>query len=99
METEFGGQPVDGGTFPALIFSDIVNGWEELQAARKAESDAGEEELVPETTYTPTTTVPTTTVPPATTPPAEPVEPAEPAPQEPPVTDDPTGGGVGRRGH
>jgi penicillin-binding protein 1A len=99
METEFAGQPVDGGTFPALIFHDIVLSWEELQAARKAESDAGEEELVPETTYTPTSTVPTTTTPPATTPPAEPVTPEEPAPQEPPVTDDPTGGGVGRRGH
>jgi penicillin-binding protein 1A len=33
METEFAGAPVDGGTYPALIFSDVVNAWESLQDA------------------------------------------------------------------
>ncbi len=31
METEFAGAPVDGGTYPALIFSDVVIAWESLQ--------------------------------------------------------------------
>jgi penicillin-binding protein 1A len=38
METEFAGGPVDGGTFPALIFSQIANAYEEVQAAHKANS-------------------------------------------------------------
>ncbi len=39
MLTEFGGAPVDGGTIPALIFADIVNDFETLEAARKAGED------------------------------------------------------------
>ena len=35
METEFAGAPVDGGTFPALIFADLVNAYEEVQAAHE----------------------------------------------------------------
>jgi penicillin-binding protein 1A len=34
METEFGGQPVDGGTFPAEIWHDIVVGYENIKAER-----------------------------------------------------------------
>jgi penicillin-binding protein 1A len=34
METEFAGAPVDGGTFPALIFAQIVNAYESLESAR-----------------------------------------------------------------
>ena len=36
METEFGGAPVDGGTFPALIFSRVATAYESIMAARKA---------------------------------------------------------------
>ncbi len=36
METEFAGAPVDGGTFPALIFADVVNAYEDIVASRKA---------------------------------------------------------------
>jgi penicillin-binding protein 1A len=39
METEFGGLPVDGGTFPAEIFAQVVNAYDELEAARKAGED------------------------------------------------------------
>ena len=39
METEFAGAPVDGGTFPALIFADIVTAYDELADARKAPSE------------------------------------------------------------
>jgi penicillin-binding protein 1A len=42
METEFGGAPVDGGTFPALIFADIVNAYEEVQAGHRAAEKSGE---------------------------------------------------------
>jgi penicillin-binding protein 1A len=49
METEFAGAPVDGGTFPALIFADIVNAYTELEDAR----DEGED---PETDSEPVDT-------------------------------------------
>jgi len=59
MLTEFSGGPVDGGTFPALIWAGVVAAWEEMRegraAARKSESeDDGESEgfEAPESTYT-----------------------------------------------
>ena len=76
METEFAGAPVDGGTFPALIFADLVNAYEEVQAAR----EAGEESDDDDNSSTPSTTEP-----------AEPAEPAyeepAPAPAEAPAPD------------
>jgi len=43
METEYAGQPVDGGTYPALIFSDLVTAWEELLDARGEDDDEGDD--------------------------------------------------------
>jgi penicillin-binding protein 1A len=43
METDFGGSPVDGGTYPALIFADIVNAWQRLAEARGEYEDEDEE--------------------------------------------------------
>src|SRR5690606_37597429 len=37
MTTEYGGQPVDGGTIPALLWSDIVAAYDEIVAARRSE--------------------------------------------------------------
>ena len=37
METEFSGGPVDGGTFPALIWAGVISAWEEIKAERDAE--------------------------------------------------------------
>ena len=34
METEYGGAPVDGGTYPALIFSRVVAAYDSLMATR-----------------------------------------------------------------
>jgi penicillin-binding protein 1A len=34
METEFAGEPVDGGTFPAQIWHDIIVGYQNIQAQR-----------------------------------------------------------------
>jgi penicillin-binding protein 1A len=48
METEFAGEPVDGGTFPALIWHDIVNSYEGILARRDLE-------------HNPVTTAPSTT--------------------------------------
>ena len=98
MLTEFGGQPVDGGTYSALIFHDVVLAFEELQAARGIDDEAEEVPVAPATTTTPTTTTPTTTVP--TTTPAEPAPAPEeqsapdeqPTPEEQPAPDD---GGTG----
>ncbi len=39
METEFAGAPVDGGTFPALIFADVVNAYEEINDSRSSGED------------------------------------------------------------
>jgi penicillin-binding protein 1A len=81
METEFAGAPVDGGTFPALIFAQIAAAYEEVQALHKADDDednnAGGEISTDETAVPP---VDTGTVAPV---PEESVEtPAEPAPEE-----------------
>jgi penicillin-binding protein 1A len=40
METEYAGGPVDGGTFPAQIFSEIANAYYDVQADHKANSGA-----------------------------------------------------------
>ena len=55
MLTEFGGQPVDGGTIPALIFADIVNAY--LSVSDEEEGDTATapatEEVVPTTPVVP----------------------------------------------
>ncbi|HET8861682.1 MAG TPA: penicillin-binding transpeptidase domain-containing protein, partial [Solirubrobacterales bacterium] len=37
MLTEFSGGPVDGGTFPALIWASVISSWGEIKADRDAE--------------------------------------------------------------
>jgi penicillin-binding protein 1A len=37
MLTEFSGGPVDGGTFPALIWASVISSWESIKADRDAE--------------------------------------------------------------
>jgi penicillin-binding protein 1A len=61
METEFAGGPVDGGTFPAEIFAQVVNAYDDLEAARKAGEDTSTDSSTDATTVTPTTVEPTTT--------------------------------------
>ena len=50
METEFAGAPVDGGTFPALIFADVVNAYEEIQAAHEAGEEPDDDSSTSSTT-------------------------------------------------
>ena len=40
MLTEYSGAPVDGGTFPALIWANVVEAWQSIEAARAAEREA-----------------------------------------------------------
>lgn len=102
MTTEYAGGPVDGGTFPALIWASIVSAWEEIAAQRAADraserpdSDEGDPSGVE------TETVP---APPDTSSsyesgsdggdgdgpaPAAPSAPPAPAPESPPAQSDP----------
>jgi penicillin-binding protein 1A len=43
MTTEFAGGPVDGGTFPALIWAGVVSAWEDIQSERAVEKANGED--------------------------------------------------------
>jgi len=40
MLTEYAGAPVDGGTYPALIWSKIITAWKEIEATRAADREA-----------------------------------------------------------
>lgn len=40
MLTEYAGSPVDGGTFPAIIWSRVVEAWKSIEEARAAEREA-----------------------------------------------------------
>ncbi len=84
METEYAGGPVDGGTFPALIFSQIASAYEDVQAEHKATSgastDTDAEETTPEAAAAETTE--TTATPPATTEEAVPEATEEAAPTD-----------------
>jgi penicillin-binding protein 1A len=40
MLTEYAGAPVDGGTFPALIWAGVISAWEEIAAERAAEAES-----------------------------------------------------------
>jgi penicillin-binding protein 1A len=89
METEYAGGPVDGGTFPAQIFSEIANAYYEVQADHKADSGANVDETS------------SSTVPPVDTgvAPAAPEEPAVPAPEEDAAAPAPAGGDAGAAGN
>ena len=44
METEFSGAPVDGGTFPALIWSQIIQACEEIREAELASQESADDD-------------------------------------------------------
>ena len=97
METEFAGAPVDGGTFPALIWHDIVTSYMSIIGGddKGKDSKAGETETVAPTAPAPAAPAPTEEVAPAPEEPA-PVEPAAPAPAAPPAGGGaPADGGTG----
>jgi penicillin-binding protein 1A len=57
MEYLYNGGPVDGGTFPALIWASVMNAWQSIQASREAESgeeestESGSDSTAPPTSY------------------------------------------------
>jgi penicillin-binding protein 1A len=92
MLTEFGGQPVDGGTIPALIFADLVNNYLSLNE----EEAAGTVTETAPVTEAPVAPVPAEPVAPAPEVAPEPAPEPEPVPEE-PAPDDSQGGVVGRK--
>jgi len=84
MLTEYGGAPVDGGTYPAIIWARVVEAWQQIEADRAAEraadaasgddgstdsTDSGSSDYSPDyTTPTYTAPDPTYTAPETTTP-------------------------------
>jgi penicillin-binding protein 1A len=103
MTTEFAGGPVDGGTFPALIWAGVISAWEDIQAVRAADresgvdsdDDSGSTYAPPAPSYSaPSTPDPSTSAPmPSPEPaPSVPATPATPAPAPAPA---PSGGGTG----
>ena len=88
METEYAGAPVDGGTYPALIWADVMTAYEGLKDARKDSKDKDED--VDTDAEVPVAPAPTEAVPaapvepvPEAPVPEAPVEEAAPAPAEP----------------
>jgi penicillin-binding protein 1A len=43
METEFNGSPVDGGTWPAIIWNAVIDAFEDIRAEQEAEKEAEKE--------------------------------------------------------
>ena len=88
MTTEFSGGPVDGGTFPALIWASVISAWENIQAEKAAESESDEESdssdsgdyVAPETEAPPESAPEPEGL--ESEPQAEPEPEAEPAPEE-----------------
>jgi penicillin-binding protein 1A len=93
METEFAGAPVDGGTFPALIWHDIVVAYESILGEEDKDSDDADTVAPVAPTEAPAAPAPTEEAAPAPTEePAAPEAAAPPAPAAPPATGD---GGTG----
>ncbi|MDQ2700182.1 MAG: transglycosylase domain-containing protein, partial [Actinomycetota bacterium] len=85
MLTEYAGSPVDGGTYPAIIWARVIEAWKEIEEARAAEraAKAAEEESDEDSTGDTSTELPESTdtyVPEQTAPAPEVTEPA-PAPE------------------
>ena len=95
MTTEYGGSPVDGGTFPAIIWARVIEAWQSIEAGRAYEEDAMDEDAGSDSsTYTLESTSDGSSYSPAPAAPAAPA-PAAPAPTAPaaPAAPAPTTGG------
>src|SRR3954447_4779665 len=86
MLTEYGGAPVDGGTIPALIFNEVINAVQQVNADEHPGAKpraSGSSSGVPATTPPPTTPPPT---------PSAPSQPAQPQGGQGQGTSQPQGG-------
>ena len=108
METEYGGSPVDGGTFPAIIWARVIEAWKAIEATRLAdrEAKAAEKGTTDESTESsdavtpaasaspaPEAPAPETTAPAPEAPAPEPQPAPAPAPTPAPSTPAPPAGG------
>ncbi|HEX7059498.1 MAG TPA: transglycosylase domain-containing protein [Solirubrobacterales bacterium] len=110
MTTEFAGGPVDGGTFPALIWAGVVSAWNQIRAERAAAKESGEDpNSTSGSTYVPsapsysapTTPAPSTSAPApdtSTPSPSPSTPPAQSAPATPTPAPAPSGGITGGTG-
>ncbi len=89
MTTEFSGGPVDGGTFPALIWAGVISAWQDIQAERAAERGEDKEDS-DGSDYVPYE-APESSAPEAEEAAPSTPEPAEPAPEAAPES---SGGGI-----
>ncbi|MGI8579501.1 MAG: transglycosylase domain-containing protein [Solirubrobacteraceae bacterium] len=89
MKTDFRGGPVEGGTYPALIWHDFMSSALDIFTARHPQMPPVAPLNTAPTTTVPTTTVPTTTAP-ATTAPATPTTPTTTTPPVPAPAQTPT---------
>jgi penicillin-binding protein 1A len=107
MTTLYNGGPVMGGTFPALIWANVINAWEQIKAERGAEekehkggSPSGSAPYVPAAPSTepeaaPSAPAPSESAKPAPAAPSEPAEPSAPATPAPAEPSAPATGGGG----
>jgi penicillin-binding protein 1A len=79
MKTEYNGGPVDGGTFPALIWHDVVLAYESIIGSAKEEDKSQ---------VSTSSGAPTSTTPAAPVAPVEPTAPVAPVPTEPVVPEE-----------
>jgi len=88
MLTEYGGSPVDGGTYPAIIWAQVIEAWKAIEAeraaGREADAAAGESDDGTTDTTAETGTVEVAPAPVETAPAPAPVE-AAPAPEPAPA--------------
>ena len=99
MTTEYGGNPVDGGTYPAIIWARVIEAWKAIAAAREIEAETGESfadslDSGDGTTYTPTPVSPAPAAP-VTPAPAAPAPAAPATPSAPAAPAAPSGGASG----
>jgi penicillin-binding protein 1A len=97
MTTEFSGGPVDGGTFPALIWAGVISAWQDIQAERAIERESDGEGDSSGSTYVPP--APEYSAPESESAPSAPEssapETVEPAPEEAPAPEGGVSGGTG----
>jgi penicillin-binding protein 1A len=89
MLTEYGGQPVDGGTIPAIIFHDVLDAYESMKKNAGPNNHAVSPDSTTTSVPTTTTAVPTTAVPTTTT---EAAPAPAPAPSDPSAAPAPSSG-------
>ena len=105
METEFAGGPVDGGTYPAEIWHDVVLAYDSIvgdDGENSDDADTSTTDTGTTETYgapvTPTTTTPAAPAAPAPAPAAPTPAPQDAAPATPPAGGETTDGGTGATG-